>query len=78
MTEGEWIKENFVKSDIDYLKKCGFVIEIVKNEDTRYNSEYFIYVSDGKNTEILSSPYHLEQAVNIIKMYQRLKRPNKK
>lgn len=54
MTEGEWIKENFVKSDIDYLKKCGFVIEIVKNEDTRYNSEYFIYVSDGKNTEILS------------------------
>ena len=72
MTKEEWIKKNFVKSDIDYLKKCGFEIEIVKNEDTRFNSEYFVWISDGKRTERLSTPYHIEQVVNVISMYRGL------
>ena len=72
MTVEEWLEKRCVKPDIDYLKKCGFEIEIVKNEDTRFNSEYFVWISDGKRTERLSSPYHIEQAVEIIKMYRGL------
>lgn len=72
MTVEEWLEKRCVKPDIDYLKKCGFEIEIVKNEDTRFNSEYKVFVGDGKDLCIFSSPYHLEQAVNIIKMYRGL------
>lgn len=72
MTKEKWIKKNFVKSDIDYLTKSGFEIEIEKNDDVRFNSEYKVFVGDGKDLCIFSSPYHLEQAVNIIKMYRGL------
>jgi hypothetical protein len=72
MTVEEWLEKRCVKTDIDYLKKCGFEIEIVKNEDTRFNSEYFVYVSDGKTTEIFRRPYDLERVVEIIKMYRGL------
>lgn len=72
MTKEEWLEKRCVKTDIDYLKKCGFEIEIEKNEDTRFNSEYKIFVSDGKRTEIFHRPYDIEQAVEIIKMYRGL------
>lgn len=72
MTKEEWLEKRCVKPDIDYLKKCGFEIEIVKNEDTRFNSEYFVYVSDGKRTEIFRRPYDIERMVNVIIMYRGL------
>lgn len=78
MTQEEWIEENFVKPDIDYLKKCGFEIEIKKNDVMIFNSsEYKVFVGDGKDCCIFSSPYKLEQAVNIIKMYRSLTKRNK-
>lgn len=73
MTKEEWIEENFVKPDIDYLKKCGFEIEIKKND----NSKYKVFVWDEKDCCIFSSPYDLEQAVKIIKMYRGLTKRNK-
>lgn len=77
MTQEEWIEENFVKPDLDYLKKCGFEIEIKKNDNITLNSEYKFYVWDGKDCCIFSSPYKLEQAVKIIKMYRSLTKRNK-
>lgn len=73
MTVEKWIKENFVKPDIDYLIKCGFEIEIKKND----NSKYKVFVWYGKDFCIFSSPYDLEQAVKIIKMYRGLTKRNK-
>lgn len=74
MTKKEWIKENFVKPDIDYLKKCGFEIVIKKNDCMIFNNEYKVIVGDGEDFCIFSSPYQLEQAVNMIKMYLVLKK----
>lgn len=67
MTSNEWLEKRFVKSDFEYLKKCGFEVEIVDSKDEK--SEYSLKIFDGEWTEILANPYTIEQAVRVIKMY---------
>lgn len=71
MTSNEWLEKRFVKSDFEYLKKCGFEVEIVDSKDEK--SEYSLKIFDGEWTEILANPYTIEQVARVIKMYRGLK-----
>lgn len=71
----EWLTANFVKSDIEKLKRYGFTVEFEKAENRFINetkSEFVVKISNDKQAEILRTPYEIEKVVNIIEMYKGL------
>lgn len=72
MTEQEWIEQKMMGGDIKYLQKRGFIVELVPNTNERFDVPYMTHLIQGNHTEIISTPYHLEQVVNVLKMAERL------
>lgn len=74
MTEQEWIEQKMMEGDIKYLQKRGFIVKLVPNTNERFDVPYMTHIIQGNNCEIVSTPYRLEQVVNVLKMAERLRR----
>ena len=74
MTEQEYIELRLMDSDIKYIQKRGLIVKLVPNTNERFDVPYMTHIIQGNHTEIISTPYHLEQIVNVLKMAERARR----
>lgn len=73
MTEEEWIKENCIESDLDFLKICGFDVSV--EEGNKYmNHPYYVAIKKGDFIEPVFNMRHLEVIVDVLKQYRRMEK----
>lgn len=74
MTEEEWIKNNCIESNLDFLKICGFDVSVEEMDNKYMDNKYYVAIKKGDFIKLVFNVRHLEVIVDVLKEYRRMEK----